>query len=68
MGHNFVLALLAEIRVVRLVLFLAIIVVGVPALATHRRRGAARKLWLTVLVAWTFAALLHNWEYRKLTW
>ena len=65
-GHNFVLALLAEIGVVGLVLFLAIIVVGVRSLRTAP--WALRELWLTVLVAWTFAALLHNWEYRKLTW
>ena len=65
-GHNFVLALLAEIGVVGLVLFLAMIVVGVRSLRAAPR--ALRELWLTILVAWTFAALLHNWEYRKLTW
>jgi len=65
-GHNFVLALLAEIGVVGLFLFLAIIVVGVRSLRTAP--WALRELWLTILVAWTFAALLHNWEYRKLTW
>ncbi len=65
-GHNFVLALLAEIGVVGLVLFLAIIVVGARSLRAAPK--ALRELWLTILVAWTFAALLHNWEYRKLTW
>jgi O-antigen ligase len=65
-GHNFVLALLAEIGIVGLVLFLAIIVVAVRAIRPAPR--ALRELWLTILVAWTFAALLHNWEYRKLTW
>ena len=65
-GHNFVLALLAEIGVVGLVLFLAMIVVSVRSLRPAPR--ALRELWLTILVAWTFAALLHNWEYRKLTW
>ncbi len=65
-GHNFVLALLAELGPLGLALFLAIIVVGVLALRTAPR--ALRELWWTVLLAWTFAALLHNWEYRKLTW
>lgn len=65
-GHNFVLALLAELGPVGLATFLAIIVVAVLAVRSAPR--TVRELWLTVLVAWTFAALLHNWEYRKLTW
>ena len=51
---------------VGLALFLPIIVVSACAPAPAPR--ALRELWLTILVAWTFAALLHNWEYRKLTW
>jgi O-antigen ligase len=65
-GHNFVLALLAELGPLGLALFLALIVVAVLAVRTAPRN--LRELWVTVLVAWTFAALLHNWEYRKLTW
>lgn len=65
-GHNFVLALLAELGPLGLVLFLSMIVIAVRAVLTAPR--TLRDLWLTMLVAWTFAALLHNWEYRKLTW
>jgi O-antigen ligase len=65
-GHNFVLALLAEIGVVGLALFVLIIVVALRALRPAPR--ALREMWLTFFAAWLFAALLHNWEYRKLTW
>ena len=65
-GHNFVLALLAEIGVVGLALFLMIMWVSARAVLAAPR--ALRELWLTILLAWTFTALLHNWEYRKLTW
>jgi O-antigen ligase len=65
-GHNFVLALLAEVGVVGLALFVLMIVVALRALRPAPK--ALRELWFTFFAAWTFAALLHNWEYRKLTW
>jgi O-antigen ligase len=65
-GHNFVFALLAEVGVVGLVLFLLMIVVALRALRTAPQ--ALRELWITFFVAWTLAALSHNWEHRKLTW
>ena len=65
-GHNFVLALLAEIGVVGLVLFVVMMVVALRALRPAPR--PLRELWYTVFAAWICAALLHNWEYRKLTW
>jgi len=65
-GHNFVLALMAEIGVVGLALFVVMMVVALRALRPAPR--PLRELWYTVFAAWTFAALLHNWEYRKLTW
>ena len=51
---------------VGLALFLMIMWVAARAVLAAPR--ALRELWLTILVAWTFTALLHNWEYRKLTW
>ena len=65
-GHNFVLALMAEVGVVGLALFLLMMVVALGALRYASR--SLRELWFTFVAAWTFAALLHNWEYRKLTW
>lgn len=65
-GHNVALGLLAELGPLGLLLFLGIVVVAVRAL------GAApaplRALMTTLVVAWSSAAMLHNWEYRKLSW
>ena len=50
---------------VGLVLFLAIMVVGVRSLRTAH---GERELWLTVLEVWMFGGLLHNWEITTATW
>jgi O-antigen ligase len=65
-GHNFALALLAEGGVVGFGLFLGMLVVAL--LALRRQPALLRGLWVAVFSAWLFAALLHNWEYRKQTW
>lgn len=65
-GHNFVLALLAEVGIVGFGLFLAMLVVAL--LSLRRAPPLLRGLWVAVFSAWLFAALLHNWEYRKQTW
>jgi len=65
-GHNFVLALLAEVGVVGFALFAVIIVVALRAVRPASRE--LRELWYALFAAWTSAGLLHNWEYRKLTW
>jgi O-antigen ligase len=65
-GHNFVLALLAELGVLGLVLFSAVLVLAF--LSARRAPAGLPALWFTLSAAWMAAALLHNWEYRKLTW
>ncbi|HET6624798.1 MAG TPA: O-antigen ligase family protein [Nocardioidaceae bacterium] len=65
-GHNFVLALLAEVGVIGFGLFLAMLVVAL--LSVRRMTPLLRGMWLAMFSAWLFAALLHNWEYRKQTW
>ena len=65
-GHNFVLALLAEVGVVGFGLFAAMLVAAL--LYVRRMTPMVRWLWLTLFMAWLFAAMLHNWEYRKQTW
>lgn len=65
-GHNIVLGLLAEVGPLGLALFVAILVITVRALGTAPRQ--LRALMYTQGVGWLFAAMLHNWEYRKMTW
>ncbi len=65
-GHNFVLALLAEVGVIGFTLFATMLV---TALLSLRRIGPPlRGMWIAIFTSWLFAALLHNWEYRKQTW
>jgi O-antigen ligase len=65
-GHNFVFALMAEVGVVGLGLFVLMFVVAVRSLRFSP--SALRELWYVLVVAWACAGLLHNWEHRKLTW
>jgi O-antigen ligase len=65
-GHNLVLALLAEVGIIGFGLFAAM---GIAALVWLRRSPPVlRGMWAAIFVAWSFAAMLHNWEYRKQTW
>ncbi|MGH3413564.1 MAG: O-antigen ligase family protein [Marmoricola sp.] len=65
-GHNVAFSLLAEIGVVGFSLFVAVVVVSLRS--AGRAAGSMRGLWYSLFAAWMYAALLHNWEYRKLTW
>lgn len=65
-GHNFVLALLAEVGIVGFGLFAAMLVLAFTALRVQPER--MRGMWIAVFLAWLAAASLHNWEYRKQTW
>ena len=65
-GHNFVLSLLAEVGVIGFGLFLALLVTAL--LSLRHAKPLLREMWIALFSAWTLAALLHNWEYRKQTW
>lgn len=65
-GHNFVLALLAEVGVVGLALFLSVLVAAL--LSLRNIEPLLRWMWTAVFVTWTFGALLQNLEYRKHSW
>ncbi|MDP9183886.1 MAG: O-antigen ligase family protein [Actinomycetota bacterium] len=65
-GHNFVLALLAELGPLGLALFCSVLVLALRAARHSSPR--LRAMWFAMFAAWMSAALLHNWEYRKLTW
>lgn len=65
-GHNFVLALLAEVGIVGFGLYAAMLVAAL--LALRKVTPLLRGLWYSMFSAWLLAALLHNWEYRKQTW
>lgn len=65
-GHNFVLALLAEVGIIGFGLFAALLVIAVLALRRQDRLLAG--MWAAFFAAWLFAGLLHNWEERKQTW
>ncbi|HEY6933366.1 MAG TPA: O-antigen ligase family protein [Marmoricola sp.] len=65
-GHNFVLTLLAEVGVIGFGLYAGMLVSCLRSL--RRQPGLLRGMWLAMFSAWLFAALLHNWEYRKQTW
>jgi O-antigen ligase len=65
-GHNFVFALMAEVGVIGLTLFILMFVVVLRSLRSSP--DALREFWYVIVVAWASAGLLHNWEYRKLTW
>jgi O-antigen ligase len=65
-GHNFVLALLAEVGLIGFTLFAGMLVLAL--LSVRKATPVLRGLWYTLFAAWMSAALLHNWEYRKQTW
>ncbi len=65
-GHNFALTLLAEVGLIGFGLFMAMLVMTFTSL--RRMHGPVRGLWVSIFSAWLFAAMLHNWEYRKQTW
>lgn len=65
-GHNFVLALLAEVGIIGFGLFAALLVTAV--LALRRQDRLLGGMWAAFFSAWLFAGLLHNWEDRKQTW
>lgn len=65
-GHNFALTLLAEVGVIGFGLFMAMLVTAL--LSLRRVHGPVRGFWVAIFSAWLFAAMLHNWEYRKQTW
>lgn len=65
-AHNLVLSLFAEVGVIGLGLFLAMLVTAL--LPLRRVTPVLRGMWIAVFTAWISAALLHNWENRKQTW
>lgn len=65
-GHNFAISLLAETGIIGFVLFS--ILLAMIVYHALRQPKWSRVLWLTVLLAWSMAALTHNWEHRKQTW
>jgi hypothetical protein len=65
-GHNFVLALQAELGILGLTLFCAVLLAAF--VASRRAPAGLSALWLTISLAWLAGALLHNWEFRKVTW
>lgn len=65
-GHNFALSLLAEVGVVGFTLFAAMLVTAL--LSLRHIAPPLRGMWIALFSSWLFAALLHNWEFRKQTW
>jgi O-antigen ligase len=65
-AHNLVLSLFAEVGLIGLGLFVAMLVTAL--LPLRRVTPVLRGMWIAVFTAWMSAALLHNWENRKQTW
>ncbi|HET8603402.1 MAG TPA: O-antigen ligase family protein [Marmoricola sp.] len=65
-GHNIVLTLLAEVGIIGFGLYLGMVLACLRSL--RGQPDLLRWMWLAMFTSWLFAALLHNWEYRKQTW
>lgn len=65
-GHNIVLTLLAEVGLIGFGLYLGMLIACLHSL--KRQPDLLRGMWVAMFTSWLFAALLHNWEYRKQTW
>ena len=65
-AHNGYLAMLVELGVLGLILFVAVQVVSIRSALGQPRQLLG--LWLAVLITLGTALMTHNWEERKQTW
>jgi len=65
-AHNFALAIGAEVGLVGLFFFGAVL--SLACYHAWRQPNRYRYLWLTILLIWFLGSSVHNWEHRKQTW